>query len=352
MSVDAAEEQEFEADYDDIEAESENEEVVDTASVAGSIPESEVVSFNPNRRNVILSQKEKEHHSEMMQFNHLKGNPAFQNYIQELVAKEVRLKEQRTPEKQSAMSPGGKNNNVNRNIKSPSDTTLYTPALAQNSPNNNVFTLGNNMIHRKEPFNVDQISKIVENIRAQTPIRTIPLPEEEPQPGPSSRNRPESVEDQEEAELQARMGAARDKARKLVVEAEQFKTALNNPQGIFANPFFNQGNVAEDDDFLHITCHVDGQLKTKIERGEFVELEKLLPRNRGPGKEDYAQLIFKEGKPFFLNSAERERKISNVCKWEQAFCVYAAIYSDANPSHSSEIWQYVYIINKAAMSFS
>ena len=38
-------------------------------------------------------------------------------------------------------------------------------------------------------------------------------------------------------------------------------------------------------------------------------------------------------------------------KWEQAFRVYAAIYTKANPHRASEIWQYVYCINTAAQSF-
>ena len=53
-----------------------------------------------------------------------------------------------------------------------------------------------------------------------------------------------------------------------------------------------------------------------------------------------------------MNPADRDKKISGVHKWEQAFRVYAAIYSQANPLRSAEIWQYVYIINKAASVFS
>ena len=43
-----------------------------------------------------------------------------------------------------------------------------------------------------------------------------------------------------------------------------------------------QGGVSGimDDEFFHLTCHVDLNLKHKIERGEFVELDKLLTRDR------------------------------------------------------------------------
>ena len=32
--------------------------------------------------------------------------------------------------------------------------------------------------------------------------------------------------------------------------------------------------------FFHVTCHVEPALKSKIQNGEFIELEKLLPRNK------------------------------------------------------------------------
>ena len=41
-------------------------------------------------------------------------------------------------------------------------------------------------------------------------------------------------------------------------------------------------------------------------------------------------------------------KINSVRKWDQAFRVFAAIYTHANPERASEIWQYVYVIHTAA----
>ena len=38
-------------------------------------------------------------------------------------------------------------------------------------------------------------------------------------------------------------------------------------------------------------------------------------------------------------------------QWKQAFRVYAAIYSRANPTRAAEIWQYVEIINQAAGTY-
>ena len=35
-----------------------------------------------------------------------------------------------------------------------------------------------------------------------------------------------------------------------------------------------------DDDFFHLICHIDPQLKAKIEKGDYVDLDKLLSRDR------------------------------------------------------------------------
>ena len=35
-----------------------------------------------------------------------------------------------------------------------------------------------------------------------------------------------------------------------------------------------------DDDFFHLTCHVDQAIKQKIELGQFMDLDHLLPKSR------------------------------------------------------------------------
>ena len=61
-------------------------------------------------------------------------------------------------------------------------------------------------------------------------------------------------------------------------------------------------------------------------------------------------LIYKDGHSYFM-PAPIENRISGVCKWEQAFCVYATMYSQVNPNRSAEIWQYVHTINTAASAY-
>ena len=106
----------------------------------------------------------------------------------------------------------------------------------------------------------------------------------------------------------------------------------------------------EDDEFFHLTCHIELQLRKKIENGEFVELERLLPKGGRLQKfrEDCPVWLYEREGETFLAPVERDTKISSVRRWEQAFRIYAAIYCKAHPHRSHEIWQYVYVINHAA----
>ena len=109
----------------------------------------------------------------------------------------------------------------------------------------------------------------------------------------------------------------------------------------------------DDDEFFHLTCHVDNQLKQKIDQGLFVDLERLLPKTRMQvmNEEQRMQFVNKDGASYWI-PAERETKIGGIRKWDQAFHIYAAIYCKANPSRSAEIWQYIHIINTAASSYA
>ena len=139
--------------------------------------------------------------------------------------------------------------------------------------------------------------------------------------------------------------------RAITLQAERFNANVSAPKGMV--PLINHDIETNDDDFFHITCHVDPSLKEKIERGEFVELERLLPKERGSfmDEERRMELVSKNGSTYFTPVQDRNNRITGVCKWEQAFRVYAAIYSQAQPLRATEIWQYVYTINLAASSF-
>ena len=204
-------------------------------------------------------------------------------------------------------------------------------------------------------------------------------------PATAVRNNPQHDEPQPSTSSAGMEGEASHRAHKLIVEAERHHVETELPRGN-TRPKINfeanltpnidisnvQGLVPQsvgnnvesamknkpvgitDDEFFHLTCHVDPNLKQKIEHGEFVELEKLLVKDRFKSSgQDFGQrmeLVSRGGETFIM-PADRDQKITNIRKWEQAFYIYAAIYSQANPHRSSEIWQYVFVINSAASTY-
>ena len=266
-------------------------------------------------------------------------------------------------------------------IKSPSDTTLYSPALRQvnedltdiprilfdqtGMTSDKVGVLNSEAKQSKanpEDFNAsasiqeisNQISKCIEGIRLQN--EHLAWVSSDNQPGTSGANR--ESHDDAQSEHVKQMEEAKRKTDKLILDVEHFRATVDPPPSRVQNQMTIQvdHNLDVDDQFFHITCHVDEALKGKIARGEFVALEKLLLKGKYGGRpnavnEHKLDLVYRDGQSFFIPSAASDIKITGICKWEQAFRIYAAIYSQHNPHRAAEIWQYVHIINTAASAY-
>ena len=207
-------------------------------------------------------------------------------------------------------------------IKSPSDSTLYTPALKKGRESNEIL---------------NKITNFVESIQLGTPSEDrASLPSRQQPVSPKGTPQWGNVE-----------VSTCEKADNIIVQMEQFRANISAPKGR------NLMTEDNDDDFFHITCHVDPNLTVKIQNGEFIELDKLLPKERGANLSDdnRLELVTREGMTYFAPAQDRTTKITGLRKWEQAFRVYAAIYTQKHPEHVSEIWQDVYVINLAASSF-
>ena len=144
---------------------------------------------------------------------------------------------------------------------------------------------------------------------------------------------------------------ARTKADRAVVEAEKYRAQIEQPG---MNNLMNIGSGFSDDDFFHLTCYINPGLIHKIEKGEFVELEKLLPRDKMGGRnsdDNRLEWVQRDG-GMFLVPVQKDNKINNFRRWEQAFRAYTTIYCGANPLRAKEIWQYITVINTAASSYT
>ena len=236
---------------------------------------------------------------------------------------------------------GGKDQPVqdvmNEIIKSPSDTTIYAPALSRNLNGKQVenSVIDNNVINK--------ISDFVARMRLEcspgnpqeaetTDRRRVVVP-------PVQERRPLD-------EVERNQNQARDVSDQAIRDAERFRANIEAPTGRhitgelerlqdnnavnagvdvinqeLPNPVFslNRDNLSYpsstvDDQFFHITCHIDQAIKNKIEKGEFVELEKLLPKD--PTKrlmdETRMELVNKDGATYFIPMLDREGRINNV----------------------------------------
>ena len=109
--------------------------------------------------------------------------------------------------------------------------------------------------------------------------------------------------------------------------------------------------------FFHTTCHIEDTIREKIEKGKFVELDKLIQKrilqyNFKDQEHSRMQLINKDGMSYFVPTIDRESRIDGIKKWEQAFRVYTTIYCKANPNRAGEILQYIDTIHRAAAIFN
>ena len=335
-------------------------------------------------------------------FKAFQGNIAFEQYIKSMVAKELELEKKKLKDEAAKAVPtqnrtfvekdhkaqtGGQaigtpktgvagiaqaNNPHGDLVKSPSDTTIYAPALQRitNSVDRtkdivgSILNTDNQMPNESGEKGIpmlgitEQISNFIEGVRMEAKSPKIPsviqVPVNQPLPSTSGEQPRVNLGPDPFAE---QIDAAKQKANQLILDAEHYKATVNIPPGNYTGVNIESNNLEavslNDDDFFHVTCHVDPILKAKIEKGEYIDLERLLPKQRSSltGNEDnWMNLIQREGQVYFIPAANNN-KINSVRKWEQAFRIYTAIYSQANPSGAAEIWQYVHTINVAASGY-
>lgn len=64
----------------------------------------------------------------------------------------------------------------------------------------------------------------------------------------------------------------------MITDAEKFKAQIFKPTGIDKKDERNMSTMEMNDDFFHHTVHFDNALIQKIEKGDYVDLSKLLPK--------------------------------------------------------------------------
>ena len=336
-------------------------------------------------------------------FDIYRGDPAFEKFIKGVVAKELAEEHKKQGKvDQNKTTPKAKNKGGSINfIKSPSDTTIYALALnricGENLSNdvvNGILIRGQEQASPKSLSNLAYIPRVddtnsqgLQNVSAESQTNKItnfiegirstvntvggvdhrvvlqqPRTQQQPHYEPYNQG-PRAGTSGAADRGDSNIEIAKEKANRLILDAERYKATVSALQGMsncevlpgMSNqevlPDTPNQEVVDDDMFFHVTCHIDPMLKAKIAKGEFVELERLLPRQRGAGGNDNRMnIVQRDGQTYFVPASSPNR-ISSIRKWEQAFRIYAAVYSEANPSREAEIWQYVHVINVAASSY-
>ena len=245
-------------------------------------------------------------------------------------------------------------------IKSPSDTTIYTPGLRKRQIEK--LTQPNPPMEATDQ--TDKLGHIDEYLNSFR-LGQYPADTRRDDPQPSTSHGSGMVDRQEE--MRRQQDQARHITNEVILEAERHKAAVAPPAGETLN---FQNNVLgcvpsvdvnfNDDDtsnYCQVTSHVDKTTQGKVAKGQLVELDKIMPKenvSKVNSNENRLEFVSKEGRTFFVPQYDREsvnNKITGIRSWEKAFRVYAAIYTRANPHRGAEIYQYVHSINLAAASF-
>ena len=305
----------------------------------------------------------------------IQNRPDIQEMMMEMLQETLKDDNKNSSQEETGKMPSNTNHNRNmrltpnkteiKPIKSPSDTTIYVPALKKKHKQD---------LSIEKPDLSNKIAEFVNNMRIEQ------FPEDEDkqdQPKPSTSRHRDSLFEKfdPERERRATQEAARRRANEIILEAERQKAAIAQPTGMIIpnnniiektlnHKSNSEGvpmvdNAFNDDDasnFCQVTCHVDTNTTSLIKKGGLVDLDKISPNEKNAKistDENRIEFVNKDGKTYFVpcNDRENTNKINGIRSWEKAFRVYAAIYTQANPHRGAEIYQYVHSINLAAASY-
>ena len=197
-----------------------------------------------------------------------------------------------TPKKKADETP-----NYPSPIKSPSDTSIYAPAIPCDgiSPHARTRIAGRQggaaeaatKVRKQFDDNTEFITNFIKHIRigsAGRRDRCTPDHDSDRGQGSSSGRVHSEVrvphKDRGKDEERSQAERAREDAQKMVLQAENYKAELAPEGRSVVNQIKDLLQSKADDEFFHVTCHIDDSVRERIKRGEFVELEKLLLKNR------------------------------------------------------------------------
>ena len=148
---------------------------------------------------------------------------------------------------------------------------------------------------------------------------------------------------------------AEEQADKIVRDVEMARARMFEVPGkIGTTENLNTSQI--DEDYQMIDSHVDEVLKRKIQAMEYVELGKLIPKNRFLHNDDSQhqrlEIVNKNGMSFLAPASDNSIVINSYGKWEQAFRIFSNILTTKFPGKSTELLQYNHTIHSASTTYA
>ena len=151
-----------------------------------------------------------------------------------------------------------------------------------------------------------------------------------------------------------------ERAQQMVQEAENAKAQIFATQGSVQLQLhqlrqFDQllsSTALVDEGCIVVGAHIDSQTIQKIEKGEYIDFGKLLPKERFPiaDEDERLEMVIRNGKTYRV-PASTSVNINSFAKWEQAFRVFSNIYTKANPHIAAELIEYNHVIHTVALAY-
>lgn len=244
----------------------------------------------------------------------------------------------------------------------PSETTILSRAI-KNPTNGNLVVPG-----LTGPRTTSDSDNVINNSQTQSSSDSFDLSHtgERVVPSPPAQisDDPDLTEAMNRPEWNKAIDKARDDADRMIREAEKDKARMVKPVGECVSSSVRTREVINVIDTIprdvntdrcdelvhHVSAHVDDNMRTKIQRGEFVELEKLLPKDHFKENGQKVKVTNCEGETYYIPQGgdPHQQGIFGYKKWAKCFRIYAEIYASANPTKAGEIFQYMDSIENAA----
>ena len=247
-----------------------------------------------------------------------------------------------------------------------SEATIYDAAVAEkrNSSSSEEEFIGNisdGSPTEKQP--VKQIEHVLDKLLSDQRRRVIDRAHERRQDDTRLYDEGPSTSD---GRGRVREITPEEKTRRMIQEAENAKARIFTTPGKnnYSQSEINEGEFCErptpvqsasaiiDENYIIVGAHVDELTIAKIERGEYVDFGKLIPRDRVIAEDDgRMEMQVREGRTYWV-PVSTATNISNFTKWEQAFRVFSNIYCKANAHRAAELIEYNHVIHTIAMTYT